>query len=80
MESAEIHSAVEQGWMPNLELADYLGVTCQRVSQLASKGDFPVPRMVGGRRLWKRSAIKRWANRHWWGTRARRTVPPTSHS
>ena len=61
--------------MRNVEVADYLGVTQQRVTQLAAGDGFPGPRMVAGRRLWKRSVVERWADRHWWGTRAWRTQP-----
>jgi excisionase family DNA binding protein len=43
--------------MRTLEIADYLGVTRQRVTQLASHDGFPAPRMVGGRRLWKKASI-----------------------
>ena len=67
MESLEVRNAIEQGWMPALDIADYLGVTQQRVSQLAAQDGFPRPRSVEGRRLWKRSVIERWADRYWWG-------------
>jgi len=58
----------EQG-CTRLEVADYLGVTQQRVSRLASSGGFP-RRGWWCRRLWKRSVVERWAASHWWGTRA----------
>ena len=70
MDRPEVRNAIEQGWMRVHEIADYLGVTQQRVSQLAVGGGFPRPRIVAGRRLWKRSVVERWADRHWWGTRA----------
>jgi predicted XRE-type DNA-binding protein len=54
MESLEIRNAVEQGYMRPLEVADYLGVTQQRVSQLAAGGGFPAPRTVAARQMWKR--------------------------
>ena len=45
--SIEMLNAVEQGWMRALEVADYLGVTQQRVTKLAAGGGLPAPRMMG---------------------------------
>jgi excisionase family DNA binding protein len=70
MDSPEVRNSVEQEWMRALEVADYLGVTQQRVSQLAAGGGLPAPRMVRGRKAWKRAVVERWAERHWWGTRS----------
>lgn len=69
MESLEVLNAVEQGWLRVHEIAAYLGVTQQRVSQLAANDGFPAARMFGDRRLWKRSAVERWADHHRWGTK-----------
>jgi hypothetical protein len=44
------------------EIADYLGVTSGRVSQLAKRDDFPTPYVVlkvGP--IWKREPIMQWA-------------------
>lgn len=40
-----------------------LGVTRQRVVQLADTDGFPAPDIVlyGGRRIWKRADIEKWA-------------------
>jgi predicted DNA-binding transcriptional regulator AlpA len=68
-ESIEVLQAVESGYMRTCDIAPYLGVTRQRVDQLVGVDGFPRPRIVAGRRLWLRSAIERWAERHWWGTK-----------
>jgi predicted DNA-binding transcriptional regulator AlpA len=49
------------------EVADLLGVTRRYVNRLASETEgFPEPAAVfpGGRRVWRRCAIERWAKRH----------------
>ena len=45
------------------EVADMLGVSQQRVHQLAQREDFPPPVVIlseGSRRIWERAAIERW--------------------
>ena len=76
MESPEVRNAVERGYIRANEVAHYLGITQQRVSQLAAGDGFPTPRIVAGRQMWKRSGVERWAERHWWGTRAWRVKSP----
>jgi predicted DNA-binding transcriptional regulator AlpA len=45
------------------QVADYLGVTRQRVSQLRHRADFPRPALVGfGRLTWSDVEIRRWAD------------------
>lgn len=48
------------------EVAEMLGVSKQRVTQLARDyADFPTPEVeLAGGRIWKRSAIKAWVERH----------------
>lgn len=53
-----------------VEIARYLGVSKQRVHQLADGQGFPRPakRLPSGR-LWEAFAIDEWARREWWGSR-----------
>jgi predicted DNA-binding transcriptional regulator AlpA len=52
------------------QVADYLGVTPQRVSQLHGRPDFPRPMMVGFRDMtWSGTEIRRWADDHPCGRR-----------
>jgi predicted DNA-binding transcriptional regulator AlpA len=49
------------------EVAERLGVTRRYVNRLASEHeDFPEPATVfsAGRRVWRRTAIERWATKH----------------
>jgi len=69
MESLEVLIAVARGYLRANEVAHYLGVTQQWVSQLSAAGGFPTPRMMAGRQMRKRSVVERWAERHWWGTK-----------
>jgi predicted DNA-binding transcriptional regulator AlpA len=48
------------------EIAEMLGVTKQRVTQLARDyDDFPRPEAeLAGGRVWKRAAIEAWVRRH----------------
>jgi excisionase family DNA binding protein len=49
------------------EVAELLGVTRRYVNRLASEHEnFPEPAAVfpGARRVWRRSAIERWAKKH----------------
>jgi predicted DNA-binding transcriptional regulator AlpA len=44
------------------EIAEMLCVSRPRVHQLSQRRDFPPPKLVaGGRRLWERKRIERWA-------------------
>lgn len=46
------------------EVARLLGVTRQRVDQLASEDDFPAPEVILTRiRIWRTDDIKAWAKR-----------------
>jgi prophage regulatory protein len=48
------------------EIAEILGVSKQRVTQLARDyEDFPTPEVeLAGGRIWRRSAIESWVRRH----------------
>lgn len=48
------------------EVAEMLGVSKQRVTQLARDyDDFPAPEVeLAGGRIWKRSAMEAWVTRH----------------
>ena len=48
MDCPEIRNAVEQGWMRVGEIAAYLGVTQQRVSQLAAQDGVPTTKIGRG--------------------------------
>jgi predicted DNA-binding transcriptional regulator AlpA len=49
------------------DIAEFLGVSTQRVDQLALAGRFPAPSGLSGRtRLWERSDVEAWAERNWW--------------
>jgi hypothetical protein len=52
-----------------IDVATYLGVTHQRISQLVAEGELPTPRRDHRGGFWNPSAIERWAERHWWGTK-----------
>ena len=46
-------------------IAEFLGVSTQRVDQLALAGRFPAPSGLSGRtRLWERSDVEAWAERN----------------
>lgn len=54
-------------WRPT-DVARYLGVSKQRVSQLASEEGFPRARhRADGTRIWRADVVERWAERSWWG-------------
>lgn len=60
------------------DVAAYLGVTQQRVTQMRQEGKLPEPKQVDGvGPLWKRATIERWADRQWWDTRRWRKQPQT---
>jgi predicted DNA-binding transcriptional regulator AlpA len=57
-----------------VDVARYLGISKQRVHQLAEEPGFPRPRhRPDGIRTWRREAIERWAARRWWGSKPWRT-------
>ncbi len=61
--------------MSILDVAGYLGVTRQRVSQLSRRDGFPEPVRPGEERpTWDRADIESWAGLHWIGTRPWRTA------
>ena len=47
------------------DLADYLGVTHQRVHQMSDQ--LPSARLIAGRRMWSRAGVEAWADVNWWG-------------
>jgi predicted DNA-binding transcriptional regulator AlpA len=56
-------------------IAEYLGVTRQRVYQLAPEPDFPTPVDETPSREWDPAEIEAWAERAWWGTKPWRGRP-----
>ena len=52
------------------EIAKYLGVTDERVRQIAATDpSFPQPLEAEPHRRWHRAQIERWAEEQWWDTR-----------
>jgi hypothetical protein len=60
----------------SIDVARYLGVTHQRVTQMVYEGKLPTPKLdpFGGA-SWTEGSIERWAERKWWGTMPWRTRP-----
>jgi predicted DNA-binding transcriptional regulator AlpA len=59
-----------------VDVAELLGVTKQRVVQLAETDPaFPTPAETVPVRRWSRSEIEAWAERRFWGTRRWRVRP-----
>ena len=58
-------SAVRHRLAATAEIAAMLGISRQRVQQLARRGDFPEPYdvLLGGR-VWLRSDVEAWARTH----------------
>lgn len=59
------------------DVARHLGVTKQRVHQLAAERGFPRSDTGQGLRVWDRATIVDWADRKWWGSKPWRTAPGT---
>jgi hypothetical protein len=53
----------------SVNVARYLGVSHQRVTQMVVEGKLPAPRHDHLGPSWTARAIERWAERHWWGTK-----------
>jgi predicted DNA-binding transcriptional regulator AlpA len=54
------------------DVAEFLGVSHQRIDQLLGQRRFPTPSGVSGRvRLWERADIEAWANAEWWDRKGR---------
>ena len=58
-ETAEVTRAVEHGMMRTTDVAAFLGVTRQRGDQLTHMPGFPRPKVIAGRRMWKRTSSRR---------------------
>jgi predicted DNA-binding transcriptional regulator AlpA len=55
------------------DIAEFLGVSTQRVDQLALAGRFPAPSgRLGRARYWERSDVEAWAEGNWWAGDGRR--------
>jgi predicted DNA-binding transcriptional regulator AlpA len=55
------------------DVAEFLGVSTQRVDQLALAGRFPPPSgRLGRARYWERSDVEAWAEGNWWAGDGRR--------
>jgi hypothetical protein len=61
----------------SVDVARYLGVTHQRVTQMVAEGRLPTPRRDHLGAFWTPGVIKGWAERKWWGTKPWR-IPPAS--
>jgi hypothetical protein len=57
------------------DIAEYLGVTRQRVHQLVPTPEFPPPVAGEWSREWDAAAIEAWAAEAWWGTKPWRARP-----
>jgi predicted DNA-binding transcriptional regulator AlpA len=53
----------------SVDVARYLGVSHQRVTQMVAEGKLPTPRRDHLGASWTEKAIERWAERYWWGKR-----------
>ena len=65
-----------------MDIAEFLGVSHQRVDQLARQERLPSHSTRSGRtRYWERSAIEEWADTEWWDSRRwRHRSSPETHS
>jgi hypothetical protein len=61
------------------DIAEYLGVTRQRVHQLVPTPGFPAPVTEVVTREWDPAEIEAWAARTWWDTKPWRERPTTIH-
>ena len=56
------------------DVAEFLGVSHQRIDQLLAQRRLPPPTGRSGRvRLWERSSVESWADAEWWDSRRWRT-------
>jgi hypothetical protein len=62
------------------DIAEYLGVTRQRVHQLVPSPGFPAPLARTLSREWDPADIEAWAARSWWNTKPWRGRPTASLS
>jgi predicted DNA-binding transcriptional regulator AlpA len=53
----------------SVDVARYLGVSQQRVSQMVAEGKLPKSQRGHRGPSWTAAAIERWAERGWWETR-----------
>lgn len=60
------------------DIAEYLGVTRQRVHQLTPTPGFPAPVEQIVSREWDAAEIEAWAATAWWDTKPWRRRPMTS--
>jgi hypothetical protein len=58
-----------------VDVAQYLGVSHQRIAQMVAEGKLPASRRDRLGPYWTPSAIERWAERKWWGTKPWRVQP-----
>jgi hypothetical protein len=63
--------------LSTIDVANYLGVTHQRIAQMVAEGKLPASRRDHHGAFWTPSVIERWAERKWWGTRPWRIPPPS---
>ena len=57
----DVDVAVDGGLLLQCHIAPILGVSRQRVSQLADRDDFPAPaKVIGRHRLWRRGDVEAW--------------------
>lgn len=77
MPAGKLELAPSQGRTLRMRnIAAYLRVSHQRVSQMYAEGKLPEPSQVDGTRpLWHPATIERWAERNWWETRRWRKRP-----
>jgi predicted DNA-binding transcriptional regulator AlpA len=61
------------------DVSEYLGITRQRVYQLALTLDFPEPVDTWFSHEWEREAIEEWAAQAWWNTKPWRVPPVRAH-
>ena len=50
------------------DVANYLGLSRQRVDQLETLGRAPTPHLVGIHRMRDSAEVEAWADQEWWGS------------